>query len=114
MATNGPAIWGGCVTWRSHPATYPGALVEKLSRWQDRYGAVFANPGTEFWEDYALQGTEFKASSVKVLVQQFLLKVRVVGLCHGIRILKLRHCVKIRKNCDEQLTHIVRVMRSIF
>jgi len=21
---NGPAIWGGCVTWRSHPATDPG------------------------------------------------------------------------------------------
>jgi hypothetical protein len=35
VAANGPAIWGGCVTWRSHPATCPGALAEKLSRWQD-------------------------------------------------------------------------------
>jgi len=24
---NGPAIKGGCVTWRSHPATYPGTLA---------------------------------------------------------------------------------------
>jgi len=40
--TNGPAIKGGCVTWRSHPATNPGTLAEKLSRWQDRYGVLFA------------------------------------------------------------------------
>ena len=24
---NGPAIKGGCVTWRSHPATGPGTLA---------------------------------------------------------------------------------------
>jgi len=39
---NGPAIRGGCVTWRSHPATGPGTLAGKLSRWQDRYGVLFA------------------------------------------------------------------------
>jgi hypothetical protein len=42
MKPNGPAIKGGCVTWRSHPATGPGALAGKLSRWQDRYGVLFA------------------------------------------------------------------------
>jgi hypothetical protein len=42
MPHNGPAIKGGCVTWRSHPATCPGALAGKLSRWQDRYGVLFA------------------------------------------------------------------------
>ena len=42
MPYNGPAINGGCVTWRSHPPTCPGALAEKLSRWQDRYGVLFA------------------------------------------------------------------------
>jgi hypothetical protein len=42
MATKGPVIKGGCVTWRSHPAIDPGTLVEKLSRWQDRYGVLFA------------------------------------------------------------------------
>jgi hypothetical protein len=42
MAHNGPAIKVGCVTWRSHPATGPGTLAGKLSRWQDRHGAVFA------------------------------------------------------------------------
>ena len=46
MAPNGPAIKGGCVTWRSHPATGPGTLAIKLSRWQDRYGTCFCNPGT--------------------------------------------------------------------
>jgi hypothetical protein len=48
MEPNGPAIKGGCVTWRSHPATYPGTLAEIKSRWQDRYGVLFANPGTSF------------------------------------------------------------------
>ena len=28
MNANGPAIWGGCVTWRSHPATDPGTPPE--------------------------------------------------------------------------------------
>jgi len=42
LNANGPAIKGGCVTWRSHPATYPGALAGKLSRGQDRYGVLFA------------------------------------------------------------------------
>ena len=42
MKPNGPAIKGGCVTWRSHPATNPGTLAAKLSRWQDRYGVLFA------------------------------------------------------------------------
>jgi len=42
MQHNGPAIKGGCVTWRSHPATGPGTLGRKLSRWQDRYGVLFA------------------------------------------------------------------------
>jgi hypothetical protein len=27
MHYNGPAIKGGCGTWRSHPATYPGTLA---------------------------------------------------------------------------------------
>ena len=42
MSTNGTAIKGGCVTWRSHPASSPGTLAEQLSRWQDRYGVLFA------------------------------------------------------------------------
>ena len=42
FTANGPAIKGGCVTWRSHPAAGPGTLAGKLSRWQDRYGVLFA------------------------------------------------------------------------
>jgi len=42
IVPNGSAIKGGCVTWRSHPATGPGTLGRKLSRWQDRYGVLFA------------------------------------------------------------------------
>jgi len=42
MNANGPTIKDGCVTWRSHPATGPGTLAGKLSRWQDRYGVLFA------------------------------------------------------------------------
>ena len=42
LAANGPAIKGGCVSWRSHPATGPSTLAGKLSRWQARYGVLFA------------------------------------------------------------------------
>ena len=51
MPYNGQRIEGGCVTQRSHPATDPGTLAEELSRWQDGYGAVFANPGTKLVND---------------------------------------------------------------
>jgi hypothetical protein len=37
VTTNGMAIKGGCVTWRSHPVTVPGTLAGRFSRWQDRY-----------------------------------------------------------------------------
>jgi hypothetical protein len=30
------------ITWRSHPVPGPGTLAEKFSRWQDRYGVLFA------------------------------------------------------------------------
>ena len=42
IKANGPAILGGCVTWRSHPAFGPGSLARKYSRWQGRYGVLFA------------------------------------------------------------------------
>jgi hypothetical protein len=29
MQPNGPAIKGGCVTWRSHPASGPGTFAVK-------------------------------------------------------------------------------------
>jgi len=57
MNANGPAIWGGCVTWRNHPATGLGTLAGKLSRWQDRYGALFAVRVQILPEHYECRGT---------------------------------------------------------
>jgi len=42
---NGPAVEGVNVTRRSHPATDPGSLARKLSRWRGGYGAIFASLG---------------------------------------------------------------------
>jgi hypothetical protein len=39
--SDGPAIKGGCVTWRSHRAA-SWYFSRDLSRWQDRYGVLFA------------------------------------------------------------------------
>jgi hypothetical protein len=72
MAPNGPAIKGGCVTWRSYPATSPGTLVGKLSRWQARYGARFCSPGTNFIELYECRGTSLLSGRVLVQVQDAL------------------------------------------
>lgn len=57
MPANGPAIKGGCGTWRSQPATCPGSLGRELSRWQARYGACFCSQGTEVCEHYVCRGT---------------------------------------------------------
>jgi len=40
--SDGASLQRWPVTWRSYPATGPGTLAEKLSRWQDRYGVLFA------------------------------------------------------------------------
>jgi len=48
LVHNGQRVWAVSVTWRSHPATKLGTLAEKLSRWQGRYGAIFASPGERF------------------------------------------------------------------
>jgi hypothetical protein len=59
IIVNGPAIKVGCGTWRSHPATDPGTLAEIKSRWQDRYGGLFAD-----WVQVLLRkvGSRYKIS----------------------------------------------------
>jgi hypothetical protein len=59
LTTIGPSIKGGCVTWRSHPAMCPGALAEKLSRWQAKYGMRFCHHGSELIEQDVYRGTRF-------------------------------------------------------
>jgi hypothetical protein len=48
LAPNGPAIKGGCGTWRSPSVHLSWYFSRDLSRWQDRYGVLFANPGISF------------------------------------------------------------------
>ena len=48
MAYNGPAIKGGCGTWRSPSVHLSWYFSRNLSRWQDRDGVLFANLGTSF------------------------------------------------------------------
>ena len=55
MVPNGPAIWGGCVTWRSHPATsccfsYKAVPVARQV-WR-----TFCRHGTNLIEHYACRG----------------------------------------------------------
>jgi hypothetical protein len=68
IAHNGPAIKGGCVTWRSHPVTGPDTLATKLSRWQDRYGTCFCRPGAIFITFWRGRGTSLISDRVVVLV----------------------------------------------
>jgi hypothetical protein len=53
MTTNGPAIWGGCVTRRKHRAG-SWYFSQKVVTVQGGYGALFASHGTNFitcWRD---------------------------------------------------------------
>ena len=56
MPPNGPAIWGGCVTRRSHRVTYSYTLARKLSRCKEGM-AQFLPFGYNFYEDYECRGT---------------------------------------------------------
>jgi hypothetical protein len=49
ICTNGPAIWGGCVTRRKHRSE-SRYFSQKAVTVQGGYGVVFANPGTSFAE----------------------------------------------------------------
>ena len=135
MHCNGPAIWGGCVTRRKHRAG-SRYFSHKAVTVQGGYGALFAvrvqilwalrvsrykfDRSREFipgyktirghWRSVAIQtisepencqGAEFKLrADERVRVQQPL------QICLG--------CRSKSKKCDKQLTHIVRVMRSLF
>ena len=70
MPPNGPAIKGGCVTRRSHPATCPGTLARKLSRWQGGYGTRFCSHGTNFIEYYECRGTILLSCRETIPVQK--------------------------------------------
>jgi len=48
MTHNGPAIKGGCGTWRSPSVHLSRNFSRDLSRWQARYGVLFANPGISY------------------------------------------------------------------
>ena len=56
MTTNGPAIWGGCVTRRQHRPR-PVNFSQKAVTVQGGYGACFCRHGTNFIEHYECRGT---------------------------------------------------------
>jgi hypothetical protein len=62
MTTNGPAIWGGCVTRRSDRA---GTInfSQKAVTVQGGYGTCFCHAGTNFIENYACRGTSLIGAS---------------------------------------------------
>ena len=68
---NGPAIKGGCVTWRGHRAAsrYFRQITVTV---QDRYGACFCNPGTNLIEHYECRGTSLLSGREFLPVQYFL------------------------------------------
>jgi hypothetical protein len=54
--SDGPAIWGGCVTRRKHRAE-SWYFSHKAVTVQGGYGMRFCSPGTNFIEHYACRGT---------------------------------------------------------
>ena len=72
MAYNGPAIWGGCVTRRQHPATVlvsRGSGATKLSRCKEGM-AWFLPSGYKFCELYECRGTRLIGSRLQVKVTE--------------------------------------------
>src|SRR4030043_1199460 len=59
ITTNGPAIWGGCVTRRKHRAgsRYPAPAGPENCHGARRVWRTFCRPGTNFIEHYACRDT---------------------------------------------------------
>jgi hypothetical protein len=60
LAPNGPEIKGGCGTWRSPSVNVSRYFSRNLSRWQDRYGVLFADPGISFIVKRCERGISFQ------------------------------------------------------
>jgi hypothetical protein len=71
LASNGTAIWGGCVTRRGH-RTGSRYFSQKVVTVQGGYGACFCRPVTNFIEHYACRGTSLigagKLSRYRILI----------------------------------------------
>jgi len=111
MTHNGSAIWGGCVTQRQHRAE-SWYFSHKAVTVQGGYGTCFCSPGTNLAEHYECRGTSYLTNGELSRYCYFVNSCGAVRICQA-----LRFCLGGRsnsKNRDKQLTHIVRVMRSIF
>jgi hypothetical protein len=112
LAANGPAIKGVCVTQRSHPATDPGTLAAKLSRWRGGYGTRFCRHVRDLIELYECRGTKPVASQLFILGYKFYC-VQWSGPDWSHWIVILLTVGTVCKNRDKQITFIVRVRFSL-
>jgi hypothetical protein len=74
ITTNGPAIWGGCVTRRKHRvgSWYPAPAGPESCHGARRVRRSFCRQGTNFIEHYACRGTSLigagKLSRYRILI----------------------------------------------
>ena len=138
LATNGPAIWGGCVTRRQHRAG-SWYFSQKVVTVQGGYGTCFCHPGTDFIAYRRDRGTMFLSGRELLPVQKFdkwaLAQYRDRKLSRSQKLVTVQdlNCVQMRvsgcknhykfvlvagakaKTVTIQLTHsIVRVSLSVF
>jgi hypothetical protein len=113
ICTNGPAIWGGCVTRRQRRAGswYPAPAGPVSCHGARRVWRIFCHPGTEFCGLYECRGTELSRFWSFIQVELSLL-----GAVERSGFIQRHYPVLVveakSKKCDKQLTHIVRVMVS--
>ena len=90
----------------------PRQRSQKTVTVQGGYGMCFCSPGTKLAEHYECRGTSYLTNGELSRYCYFVNSCGAVRICQA-----LRFCLGGRsksKNRDKQLTHIVRVMRSIF
>ena len=131
MTTNGPAIWGGCVTRRKHRAG-SWYFSQKAVTVQGGYGTCFCRHGTNFIACWRDRGTSLigaanlspvtklvagtgAVSRYKLSRSQKFITVQDFN-CGQMRVSGCKNHYKFvlgsrskSKNRDKQLTHIVRV-----
>jgi hypothetical protein len=90
--SDGPAIKGGCVTWRSHPATYPGTLAEIYPG--GKPGMACFLPSRH--KLYCVKArSRYKFSSGRVFIQVYEIDKRPAAQCRGISYPGATNCLGI-------------------
>ena len=91
--SDGPAIWGGCVTRRKHRAESWYFVSQQSGHGARRVWRTFCRPGTKFCEHYACRGTSLIGAGK---LSPYRISLGALAQCRGTNCLGARNLSRCR------------------